>query len=279
MPRTSTRSPWPDGWPRNGPPVASAELLAILDAAKASPKRFKGLDGPARYYLYLAACGTGYRAQELASLMPEAFALDARPPTATVSARRSKNRRVSTQPLPDGVVAELRAYLAGKPHGERLWPGSWWGKAAEMLQIDLAAAGVPYTVRGLDGVDRYADFHALRHTYITYLAVAGVSPKNAQELARHSDIRLTMERYTHARQDELAESVNRLALPSAGGESAADPLSTMPRAELERTARDLAELVGCFVCTMFALENGSAETPERFRSGTGTDNPAGAESP
>ena len=41
------------------------------------------------------------------------------------------------------------------------------------------------------------DFHSLRHTFITNLARAGVHPAVAQELARHSDIRLTMEFYTH----------------------------------------------------------------------------------
>ena len=41
-----------------------------------------------------------------------------------------------------------------------------------------------------------ADFHALRHTFITNLAESGVHPKLAQELARHSTITLTMDKYT-----------------------------------------------------------------------------------
>ena len=48
-----------------------------------------------------------------------------------------------------------------------------------------------------DHQGRYADLHANRHTFITNLARAGVSPKTAQTLARHSDIRLTMNVYTH----------------------------------------------------------------------------------
>ena len=43
---------------------------------------------------------------------------------------------------------------------------------------------------------QYADFHALRKTFITNLSGAGVSPKTAQLLARHSDINLTMNTYT-----------------------------------------------------------------------------------
>jgi len=40
------------------------------------------------------------------------------------------------------------------------------------------------------------DFHSLRKTFITNLSRAGVSPKAAQTLARHSDINLTMNTYT-----------------------------------------------------------------------------------
>ena len=39
-----------------------------------------------------------------------------------------------------------------------------------------------------------ADFHALRHTFVSNLA----NSKMAQPLARHSTITLTMDRYTHS---------------------------------------------------------------------------------
>ena len=44
-----------------------------------------------------------------------------------------------------------------------------------------------------DSQGRFVDFHSLRHIFITNLARAKVDPKTAQTLARHSDIRLTME--------------------------------------------------------------------------------------
>jgi len=43
---------------------------------------------------------------------------------------------------------------------------------------------------------KFADFHALRHTFITNLSRANVLPKVAQSLARHSDIRLTFSELT-----------------------------------------------------------------------------------
>jgi len=46
-----------------------------------------------------------------------------------------------------------------------------------------------------DSDGKYADFHALRHTFITNLCKADVSPKTAQALARYCDISLTMNIY------------------------------------------------------------------------------------
>ena len=56
----------------------------------------------------------------------------------------------------------------------------------------------------------YADFHSCRHLFITSLERAGVSPKMAQTLARHSDIRLTMNIYSHVDEQEQAEAIARL---------------------------------------------------------------------
>jgi hypothetical protein len=74
---------------------------------------------------------------------------------------------------------------------------------------------VPYVVQGPAG-PLYADFHALRHTYVSMLDRAGVSAKTAQALARHSDVRMTLNRYTHADQASMARAVNGLGLPGIG---------------------------------------------------------------
>ena len=79
-----------------------------------------------------------------------------------------------------------------------------------MFRIDLQAAGVAY----MDDAGRVADLHSLRHTYITRLACAGVPVKIAQELARHSTITLTMDRYAHVGLADKARALD--ALPSIG---------------------------------------------------------------
>jgi integrase len=63
-----------------------------------------------------------------------------------------------------------------------------------------------------DAAGRVADFHALRHTYISRLVRSGVNVKVAQELARHSTPTLTLGRYAHV---QLVDQTRALdALPA-----------------------------------------------------------------
>jgi len=59
----------------------------------------------------------------------------------------------------------------------------------------VKAAGIPKT----DERGRAVDVHAMRMTLATMLNKAGVAPRTAQEIMRHSDIRLTMATYTDAK--------------------------------------------------------------------------------
>ena len=59
----------------------------------------------------------------------------------------------------------------------------------------------------------YADFHANRHTFITNLVLAGVHPKMAQSIARHSDVNLTMGIYSHVDVAQQSAAINSLAAP------------------------------------------------------------------
>jgi integrase len=80
---------------------------------------------------------------------------------------------------------------------------------AEMMRADLADAHAKWSAAASgdenrverekstflayrDDAGRVADFHSLRHTFISNLAQAGVHPKLAQSVARHTDINLTM---------------------------------------------------------------------------------------
>ena len=71
---------------------------------------------------------------------------------------------------------------------------------------DLETAGILF----IDVQGRRGDFHALRHTYCTNLARAGVNPWLAMKLMRHSDINLTTRVYTDAGKLPSREAVGRL---------------------------------------------------------------------
>ena len=59
----------------------------------------------------------------------------------------------------------------------------------------------------------FADFHSMRHLFITSLERAGISPKMAQTLARHSDIRLTLGLYTHVELHDQTAAIESLPGP------------------------------------------------------------------
>ncbi len=193
------------------------EFAAFLEAARAGGT-VRSLCGLDRATLYIVAAYTGFRASELASLTPESFDLNADPRTVTVEASYSKRRRRDTQPLRSDLATLLRDWLAAKPAGERLWPGGWWRHAAKMVRKDLAAAsaamkqadpesaGIPFR----DEAGCVFDFHALRHQFISSLAAAGIHPKLAQTLARHSTITLTLDRYTHVALFDQSAALDKL---------------------------------------------------------------------
>jgi len=177
------------------------EIARLLAATAAAERRF-GMDGYQRALLYRLAIETGLRASELRSLTPASFDFTSR--LVRVAAAYSKHRREDEIPLRKDTAAEIQQYAAGKMPGVQLFPVP--AKPGQMLKADLVEAGIPY----VDEAGRYADFHSLRHTFGTMLAASGVHPKVAQSLMRHSDINLTMSRYTHTVHGQLARAVESL---------------------------------------------------------------------
>src|SRR6185436_9190355 len=59
----------------------------------------------------------------------------------------------------------------------------------------------------------FADFHSNRHLFITSLERAKLSPKMAQTLARHSDVRLTLGVYTHVGLHDQTAAIRSLPAP------------------------------------------------------------------
>jgi integrase len=185
--------------------LTQAEISLVIDTALKSKELVQCYDGVTRAQIYLLSYMTGLRKGEIASLTPANFKLDASQPVVIVAAKSSKRRRKDTLPLHADLVVEIRRWIKGMPQNEPLFPKLGERKAYVMIRRDLEAAGIPYeTEEGL------ADFHAAgRHTHITGLLSNGVSLVAARELARHSDVRMTM-RYTHIGLADQATAVNQL---------------------------------------------------------------------
>jgi len=218
--------------------LSETELARLLEVAETGPPAW-GLTGPDRAMLYMLAAYTGFRKSELGSLTLRSFRLDSEPCTVTIQAAYSKRRREDVQIMHPDLVANFKAWLVNKnvQPNEILFPISrktcgTERDGAAFLTFDLGAARTFWIAeaetqeeekrrvasdflayKNFEG--KFADFHCLRHTFITNLGRAKVSPKAAQTLARHSDISLTMNVYSHISEEEQIEAIN--SLPSIPG--------------------------------------------------------------
>ncbi len=219
-------------------PFNPDELARLIRAAE-DGEPWRDLIGRDRAMLYRVATGTGFRASELRSLTPTAFRLDGDSPCVMLTARASKRRTADVQPIRRDLADVVGAWLAGKPADEPLWPGAWHKRAAEMLRADLDKArqtwlheaATPRERTRREGTDflsaeneqgLVADFHSLRATFITLIVKGGVSVKVAQELARHSDPRLTLNTYTRLGIHDLDAALD--VLPPLSRDAQATPL-------------------------------------------------------
>jgi len=211
-------------------PLTAEEIARLVEAARIG-RPIQTIPGPDRAMLYMLAVWTGLRRGELASLTRRSFNLGVEP-TVSVAAAYSKRRRQDVIPLHAEVARLVEGWLADKrdlPADEPLLPVAH-RQTAKMIRKDLEAARRSWLEAARDPAEReareksdfltyqdedglYADFHAARHTFVSNLARAGVSPKVTQELARHSDIRLTMDVYTHLELRDLRTGIECLAPP------------------------------------------------------------------
>ncbi len=181
------------------------EQRRLIQAAETSERSSFDLTGRDRAMIYRVVLATGLRANELATLTAGSLTFGDSP-TVTVAPKNAKNRKLEPLPLRREVADALRAYVGIRPADALVFPKtSWADHGTRMMAPDLQAAGIPY--KTADGV---VDLHALRHSFITGLARAGVPPQIAQRLARHSDVRLTLGVYSHLGLVDLAGAIAKL---------------------------------------------------------------------
>lgn len=191
-----------------------AETDKLLATTAAGPDR-AGVPGTVRALLYRLAFESGLRRGELHSLTAGSFDLNKR--TVAVAAEDAKSDKGAVLPLRASTADLLVAHLENKLPTARAFNLPHVDTISDVFKADVEAADIPWQH---PDTGFFADFHALRHSFITRLAESGVHPKVAQDLARHSDINLTMSYYTHVQLEKLSEAV--AMLPEVAVESAAD---------------------------------------------------------
>jgi len=183
--------------------LSTAELARLLDASPAD-----------RSLIYAVAATTGLRRGELAALTWGDVDLDAA--TVTTRASTSKNRRDATLPLAPRIVARLKASWDAAPAlpTAPVFPAV---PRMKTFRADLDAAGIEYETS-----EGFADFHALRVTFGTSLARAGVPLATAQRLLRHSTPTLTANVYTRLELVDTAAAVALVDVPDRQSQPSAD---------------------------------------------------------
>ncbi len=189
---------------------------------KEPPERLRYLQPEERYSLLKECSGilyaivttaleTGMRKSEILNLTWKDVDLARR----TITVTRTKNGEIRTLPISDTLQLVLeRLYLERR--------GSWvFAKEDGMSYGNWRKAFENACKRA--GIEDFR-FHDLRHTFASYLVMAGVDIRTVQELMGHKDIKMTM-RYSHLSKAHLLEAVNKVGTKLA--QIGFDPLENL----------------------------------------------------
>ncbi len=206
----------------------------IADAAERGRSRLrpevaaeKDRLGQERALIYRVLFTTGLRRGELAALTMGDVVFNNASPAIQLRGVHAKNGKSATLPLRADVAAELRQWIEQKTEALCRHKGDVAGAAhvavdeplfrvpeqlVKVLNRDLAAAGIPK----VDERGRTVDVHAMRGTFASHLAAAGVPPVTLRTLMRHARIETTLKHYTDSALLDLGGAVEMLPVVSAG---------------------------------------------------------------
>jgi integrase len=205
-----------------------AEWSYLRAAALTSGPR-EGMNPLERVVLYAVAIQTGLRSAELRSLTKADLFLAGEKPYVRCRAENTKNKQEARQYIQADVAEDLRRMVATKTPTARVFamPDEW--HVADMLRGDLTEARKAWLDELKHDFEAVAkrkesdflavanhegetlDFHSLRHTCGSWLALQGVHPNIVKTVMRHSTITLTMDTYGHLLPDQHSEAIGGMA--------------------------------------------------------------------
>ena len=195
---------------------ASARGRSVVQPERAEHLELQGWERALTYELLLT---TGMRKGELASLTVADVDLSDDAPVVTLRGVHAKNGKRSTIPLRPDVASHVRDWLADRRR-RLAAQGTVLAADDRLVQIpaglirildrDLAAAGIPK----VDERGCRLDVHAMRTTFNTQLAVAGVDPRTAMAAMRVSSLDLVLKTYADEKPLDVMKAVNLLPATS-----------------------------------------------------------------
>jgi len=191
---------------RPGPQTLTRDDQQALLAASAEHAR--------DHVIFSLALGTGLRLSEVVGMnVGDVYFPDGRL-RSRIKVRReiAKRGRVGDVFLPDAIIPKLQRLWAYKQERrEPVDPGAPLFCAQSRRRISPRRVQVLFREwQEAAGLDRLYPFHALRHTAVTAVYRTSQNLFLAQRFARHASP-LTTVIYTHPSDEELQESVRRLA--------------------------------------------------------------------
>lgn len=175
--------------------------------------------GRARALAYSVAALTGLRRGELSRLRWGDVDLETK--FVFVPAVSAKSKRDQSVPLRNDLAEALAAYRPKRPEASDLLFPPPLLPSLRTFKRDSVEAGLGTATRkdgkprGCETYDltdesgRTIDFHCLRVTFVSNLVAAGVHPRVAQALARHSKIETTMGAYTDLTSLDLRGAIEK----------------------------------------------------------------------
>ncbi|MFO0383778.1 MAG: tyrosine-type recombinase/integrase [Pirellula sp.] len=213
-----------DYWSKN--PITMENLEALAESAtnfrnsKRSTDK-KKLEGEKWALTYRCLALLGLRWNELRTLTVGRLDLDDE--TVTLESFHTKNSKSDRLPVPRELCNDLKAWIESHKLSNSDCLFHLPHSGVKRFYADLAVAGIPR-------VDKYGlelDIHALRYSFGTMLARAGVHVSLCKKLMRHSKVELTLGLYTVHDAEEAKGASG--ALPAIGADKEVVPIKEEPK--------------------------------------------------